>query len=103
MLLRNMAEGWVSYSLEAIVTKGLAQTRYLRKDLVLNIALSLPIYALMLLSSLGLPFSVGLSLASGVLIIVGHLIVSSCVLGAKLKDPFPVETAKEDGRAEGSN
>jgi hypothetical protein len=101
MALRNMSEEWMSQSMEAVVINGFFKARYIRKDLALNVALSLPIYTLVFVSSLRLPFHLWLSVITGVLIVTGHLTVSWVLLAKKLIDAFPVEIETKDGRATG--
>jgi hypothetical protein len=97
MVLSNMDMEWLSQSMEAAVIKGFAKARYIRKDLALNIALSLPIYTLVFVSSRGLPFHSALSSIAGALIVAGHLAVSCVLLATRLKDPFPVKL-ETDGK-----
>lgn len=99
--LHNMSEEWMSQSMEAVVIRGFSKARYIRKDIALNVALSLPIYTLVFVSSLELPFHSWLSVIPGVLIVTGHLAVSWVLLAKKLIDPFSVEIELKDGRTTG--
>lgn len=101
MALRNLSEEWMSQSMEAVVVRGFSKGRYIRKDLALNVALSLPIYTLILVSSLGLPFCSLLSVFTAVVIVIGHLAVCWILLAKKLIDPFPVEIETKDARTKG--
>jgi len=90
MLLRYFDEKRVEEMLEGIVVKDLKEWRYIKKDIILNIALCLPIYGLLLI-----PFFRGWCpdqrwrLILTVVVIVAHSLLSSVVLGRKFIDPLP--------------
>ncbi|HUW81988.1 MAG TPA: hypothetical protein VMZ31_04215 [Phycisphaerae bacterium] len=92
MAVRNLGEEWVRESMEAVAIKGFTKARYIRKDVVLNVTLCLPIYALLLKTTLGLPVRLAGAIILVVMIVGGHMIVSYALLGRKFVDPFPIET-----------
>lgn len=76
--------------LEGVVSKYLTTWRYIRKDFILNISFSLPIYGMLALQFIdgyrkGDNWRVIISAA----IIALHPILSSLILGRKLRDPLP--------------
>ncbi len=86
----------VAEMLEGIVYKDLTKWRYIRKDFVLNIAFCLPIYGLILIPLFNLYSGVRiLRIISLILIVVLHFVVSSIILGRKIKDPLTHLPIKE--------
>lgn len=106
MKLRQIADRWYTLNrlinrhynsqqaaeyMEAVVIKGFKKAHYIKKDIVLNFALSLPIYSLILLSSLNLSISSAWQIIIPMLIIGIHILISIGVLNRKLRDPFNQE------------
>jgi len=90
LLGRHYPPEQVAQSMEAVVMHGFQQARYIKKDVVLNVALSSPIYGLVFFSAVQVSAyrRVGVILATALVGI--HLALSYWFLGSRFKDPFPV-------------
>jgi len=93
IVMRYFGRERVEEMLEGLVYKNLTGWRYILKDFVLNIALCLPVYALILLPSFNRylpvqPWRLGVSAS----VIVLHCVISSIILGRKIHDPLPTLT-----------
>lgn len=89
MALEHFGEDRIHRMLEQVAVDGLKDRRYIIKDVILNIALSLPFYGLLVLQSLN-AYSLGqhLRIILAIASIVLHLCISTLVLSRKLPDPF---------------
>ena len=94
MLKRYYGEDRAATYMEVVVLRGFKHARYVKKDVVLCLSLSLPIYSLVGVTSLSLFLPLGLRLAIPFVIIGTHVFVSLCILGRKLTDPF-TESCRE--------
>ena len=90
IVLRYFGRELAEEMLEGLVCKNLTEWRYILKDFVLNIALCLPVYALILLPSFNgyLPVQPW-RLVVSVGVIVLHGVISFIILGRKIRDPLP--------------
>ncbi|MBU0513141.1 MAG: hypothetical protein KJ621_00085 [Proteobacteria bacterium] len=85
--------------LERIVYEGFKKRRYVRKDFVLNISLSLPIYGLLTLSilySFWLTNNFFLKILIAAVLIIFHFVISSLILYRKLKDPLMAQGKEKE-------
>lgn len=99
--VRHFGKEHVDETLEGVVVKDLTTWRYIRKDFMLNIALCLPVYGLLLLQLLiGYSVGQGWQIVLPMAAIVLHLVSSSAILGRKLRDPLP-PFANEESQANG--
>jgi len=88
--IRHYSEERVKEMLEGVVFKDLPSWRYISKDFVLNIALCLPVYGLLILQAIeghsaDQWWRIGLPIGA----IVLHVVLSSAVLGRRMRDPLP--------------
>ena len=103
MKLRQIADRWYTlYNLlyryfgvsksneymEGIVIKGFSQARYLKKDVFLCIALSLPIYCLIVITVFNFSFCVLFKIGICLIVIGLHIILTLFLLCRKFKDPY---------------
>ena len=88
MAVRNLGKELASETMEAVVIYGFEKARYMRKDVVLNYALSLPIYTLLFISAYSVQLPLLLKLFIALTIVVIHVIISFCILATKMQDPF---------------
>ena len=89
LAVREFGETDAAQMLESVVVKHLPGWRYIMKDLMLNLAFSLPVYGLLLLQCL-VAHSQGdqqrLVLTGGVAVV--HVVLSSVLLGRRCRDPY---------------
>jgi len=88
MAVRRLGKQCADEMMETIVIRGFEKARYLRKDVVLNTALSLPIYTLLFVSAIGLTPHNIMRFLIPVLIVAVHASVSFYLLAKKMRDPF---------------
>jgi hypothetical protein len=100
MIVRCFGKDRAKEMLEGVVRKDLPTWRYIRKDFMLNIALCLPVYGLLLLQCLRGHFSnVSWRMVLPILVIILHFGFSSLILRRGLRDPLPPvlnKTSEED-------
>lgn len=101
MAVRRLGKQCAAEMMEAVVIRDFEKARYLRKDVVLNIALSLPIYTLLFVSAVGLTLHTIMRVLIPVLIVTVHASVSFALLAPKMQDPFPVVNSEtQEGMVE---
>jgi hypothetical protein len=89
ILLRRLGEEEAADFLESLVAPQLLTTRYIRKDLVLNYALSSPIYCLLIAHCyIGFTRIEPILIAFPLAVIFAHIIISEMVLNRTIRDPF---------------
>lgn len=101
--IRYLGSKHTDESMEAIVIKGFEKARYLRKDAVLNLALSLPIYTLIFISSIGLSAHIAYRVLTSTIIIIFHILLSFILLTIKMKDPFSKPIIDDKNKASHNN
>lgn len=90
ILLRHLGEKDAGDFLESLVAPQLLTTRYTRKDLVLNYALSSPVYCLLIAHCyIGFTRVEPMLIAFPLAVILAHIIISEMVLNRVLENPFP--------------
>lgn len=90
LALRYFGKERVEEMLEGVVVKYLPTWRYIRKDFILNFAFSLPVYGLLFLQFLyGYSCRQWWRIILALMAIILHCVLSSIILGRKLRDPLP--------------
>lgn len=94
MEVKRLGKQRADQLMEAVVIRGFEKARYIRKDVVLNIALSLPIYTLLFVSAFGLTLPAIICILIPALIVAVHASFSFALLATKMRDPFPTLVSK---------
>lgn len=90
MACQHLGKDKAEEMLEAVVVKGLIKWRYISKDFILNLALSLPIYGLLLIQCFNAyTLHQYWRIVLPIVIIISHFAISSFILGRKMRDPLP--------------
>ena len=89
LFIRKFGQEELDYTLENLVVKNSLSRRYLKKDLILNIALCLPIYSLIINQMIeGITLHIRWEFILCCFVLISHLLISSILLGRKLKNPL---------------
>ena len=102
-VLRHLLQSHVDaqrlpFTLEAVVTRGLPGWRYVSKDVILNLTMSLPLYMLLVLQIQdAIADQCCWRVIASVLAIGGHAGISSLILGRRLRDPLVGQPAVARG------
>ncbi|MBN1787164.1 MAG: hypothetical protein JW806_02080 [Sedimentisphaerales bacterium] len=89
MVIRHFNEQQAAETMEATVIESFNKGRYKKKDLILNFALSSPVYILLFISAFGFSCCMTIRILTPIIIIMIHIIISLIVLMTKMRDPFP--------------
>ncbi len=90
IVIRYFGKERTEEMLEGIVIKDFTRRRYLMKDVILNIALCLPIYGLILLPLFNMNlFYQKWQIILSIVVIGLHFIISTAILRRKIHDPLP--------------
>ena len=88
MIQKPYNESHASKTLEAVVLRGFDRERYIKKDIILCLALSLPIYCLIIYSTQNITHEFGCRILTPVIVIGAHIIASLFTLKRKLVSPL---------------